>query len=191
MLIASRCIMILLWLLGECWFFFQIQLPLLCPQFLQFVETTASTQYWKIPAFAEHANYIIVAPRFSSYNPKDQKKTYRILQWNLKDNIQTTKKTPPATREIMAYLWLLLPCYAMGVSRLCGFLLRFTSGRSSDSSGFWFLTKVWCWNTSNQPMVNWWFGARWFGIFFGVPLKKNPFHKGIPNIQTTGPQTTN
>ncbi len=30
----------------------------------------------------------------------------------------------------------------------------------------------------------------WFGIL-RVPLSKNPVHKGIPGIQTTGPQTTN
>ena len=50
-----------------------------------------------------------------------------------------------------------------------------------------------CWH---QPMpqitisaltsINWCFGARWFGIR-GTPS----FHKGIPGIQTTGPQTTN
>ena len=40
-------------------------------------------------------------------------------------------------------------------------------------------------------MVNWWFGSRWFGIL-GVPLSNNPFpkFKGIPQIQTTRPQTT-
>ena len=40
-------------------------------------------------------------------------------------------------------------------------------------------------------MVNWWFGSRWFGIL-GVPLSNSPFPKikGIPQIQTTGPQTT-
>ncbi len=31
---------------------------------------------------------------------------------------------------------------------------------------------------SNQLMVNWWFGTRWFGIL-GIPLSNNPFHKGI------------
>ena len=36
-----------------------------------------------------------------------------------------------------------------------------------------------------QLMVNCWFGARWFGIL-GVP-SNNPFHKGIPGIQTTNP----
>ena len=45
---------------------------------------------------------------------------------------------------------------------------------------------------ANQLMVHCWFGARWFGIL-GVPLRSlsnNPFHKGIPNIQTTSPQIT-
>ena len=37
-----------------------------------------------------------------------------------------------------------------------------------------------------QQMVNWWFGARWFGIP-RVPLSNNPFHKGISGIQTTNP----
>ncbi len=35
-------------------------------------------------------------------------------------------------------------------------------------------------------MVNCWFGARWFGIL-GVRPSNNPFHKGIPGIQTTNP----
>ena len=40
-------------------------------------------------------------------------------------------------------------------------------------------------------MINWWFGA-WFGIPFRLPLRNNPFHKGIPKeIQTTGTQTIN
>ena len=34
-----------------------------------------------------------------------------------------------------------------------------------------------------QLMVNWWLGARWFGIL-GVPLN-NPFHTEILGIQTT------
>ena len=38
-----------------------------------------------------------------------------------------------------------------------------------------------------QLTVNWWFGSRWFGIFFGVALSNNPFHKGILGIQTTNP----
>ena len=38
-------------------------------------------------------------------------------------------------------------------------------------------------------MVNWWFGARWFGILGTPPLSNKPFHKGILGIQTTGPQT--
>ena len=37
----------------------------------------------------------------------------------------------------------------------------------------------------NEQMVNFWFGARWFRIRIGVPLSNNPFHKGIPGIQTT------
>ena len=41
-----------------------------------------------------------------------------------------------------------------------------------------------------QLLVNCWFGARWFGIL-GVHPSNNPFHKGIPGIQTTGPQTNN
>ena len=40
----------------------------------------------------------------------------------------------------------------------------------------------------NILMVNCWFGARWFGIRIGVPLRNNPFSR-IPGIQTTGPQT--
>ncbi len=39
----------------------------------------------------------------------------------------------------------------------------------------------------NQLMVNGWFGARWFGNRIGVPLSNNPFHKGLPGIQTTNP----
>ena len=35
-----------------------------------------------------------------------------------------------------------------------------------------------------QLMVNWWFGARWFGIRIGVPLCNNPFQKEISGIQT-------
>ena len=34
-------------------------------------------------------------------------------------------------------------------------------------------------------MVNWWFGI------LRVPLSNNPFHKCNPEVQTTGPQTTN
>ena len=34
-----------------------------------------------------------------------------------------------------------------------------------------------------QQMFNWWWD-RWFGIL-GVPPSNNPFHKGIPGIQTT------
>ena len=37
-----------------------------------------------------------------------------------------------------------------------------------------------------QLMLNGWFGARWFGIL-AMPLSNNPFHKGIPGIQTTNP----
>ena len=33
-----------------------------------------------------------------------------------------------------------------------------------------------------QPMVNWWFGARWFGIPGDTPFCNNPCHKGIPKI---------
>ncbi len=42
------------------------------------------------------------------------------------------------------------------------------------------------WVGLTQPRVKWWFGIR-----IGVTLSNNPFHKGIPGIQTTGPQTTN
>ena len=42
---------------------------------------------------------------------------------------------------------------------------------------------------NNQLMVSWCFGARWF-VILGVPSSNNPFHRGIPGIQTTGPQTT-
>ena len=43
----------------------------------------------------------------------------------------------------------------------------------------------------NQPMVNWCFGARWFGIRIGIPLRITiAFIFGDPiGIQTTGPQT--
>ena len=41
---------------------------------------------------------------------------------------------------------------------------------------------------SNQLPMNWWFGARWFGIL-GIPLSNNPFHNRILGIQTTRPQT--
>ena len=36
--------------------------------------------------------------------------------------------------------------------------------------------------------MNWWFGARWFGIL-GIPLSNNPFRNRILGIQTTRPQT--
>ena len=49
----------------------------------------------------------------------------------------------------------------------------------------------WVVNSSpNQLMLNCWFGARWLGILW-VQLSNIPFHKGIPGIQTTGPQTNN
>ena len=38
----------------------------------------------------------------------------------------------------------------------------------------------------SQLMFNCWFGARWFGIL-GVHPSNNPFHKGIPGVQTTNP----
>ena len=41
-------------------------------------------------------------------------------------------------------------------------------------------------NCPDQSTVNWWFGARWFGIL-GVPLSNNALYKGIPNIKTTNP----
>ena len=44
--------------------------------------------------------------------------------------------------------------------------------------------------TNLHLMVNCWFGSRWFGILRVHP-SNNPFHKGIPNIQTTGPQSNN
>ena len=34
----------------------------------------------------------------------------------------------------------------------------------------------------SQLMVDWWFGARWFGIRFGIFPSNNPFHKGDPKI---------
>ena len=35
-----------------------------------------------------------------------------------------------------------------------------------------------------------WFGARWFRIRIGIPLRNNPFYfSGILGIQTTGPKT--
>ena len=46
-----------------------------------------------------------------------------------------------------------------------------------------------------QLMINWWFGARWFGIL-GVPLSNYPFHNSIigihraPNHQFTTTTTT-
>ena len=43
---------------------------------------------------------------------------------------------------------------------------------------------------STTVMVNRLFWARWFGIL-GVHPSNNPFHNGIPGIQTTGPQTNN
>ncbi len=44
----------------------------------------------------------------------------------------------------------------------------------------------------NQLMVNCWFGAfSGLGFESGTPKYANPFHKGIPGIQTTGPQTNN
>ena len=53
-------------------------------------------------------------------------------------------------------------------------------------------SQVFFWCQNNQLIVNWWLEARWFGILWGthIPLSNNPFHKEIPNIQTTGPQTT-
>ena len=38
----------------------------------------------------------------------------------------------------------------------------------------------------DQPMVNWWFGSRWFGIGIGVPLSNKPLSE-IPNMQSTNP----
>ena len=35
-------------------------------------------------------------------------------------------------------------------------------------------------------MVNWWFGALWFGIL-AKTLSNNSLHEGIPGIQTTDP----
>ena len=47
---------------------------------------------------------------------------------------------------------------------------------------------------SNCSCINWWqhmwFGAQWFGILV-VLYPLNPFHKDIPGVQATGPQTTN
>ena len=41
-------------------------------------------------------------------------------------------------------------------------------------------------------MVNWWFGARWFGIRIRHLLSNNPFHKGIlSQSKAPGAQTTN
>ncbi len=39
--------------------------------------------------------------------------------------------------------------------------------------------------TRNQLMVSWWFGI------LGIHPSNNPFHKRIPGIQTTGPQSNN
>ncbi len=41
-----------------------------------------------------------------------------------------------------------------------------------------------CFFCPSYIVVNWWFGARWFGIL-RVPLSNNPFHKGSPGIQIT------
>ena len=57
----------------------------------------------------------------------------------------------------------------------------------NSCQGLYFTTLHFC---LTQLMVNGWFGARWSGIGIGVPLCNNPW-KGIPGIQTTGPQTTN
>ncbi len=43
------------------------------------------------------------------------------------------------------------------------------------------------WHDDQVGGLGWWFGIR-----IGVPLSNKPFHfRGIPGIQTTGPQTTN
>ena len=53
--------------------------------------------------------------------------------------------------------------------------------------GFWayFATKqnvYFGWGQQNSArMVNWWFGAWWFGIRIGLSLSSNPFHKEIQN----------
>jgi len=45
--------------------------------------------------------------------------------------------------------------------------------------------------SSDQPMVNWWFGARWFGIP-RIPETERICYLAVSlECQTTGPQTTN
>ena len=59
------------------------------------------------------------------------------------------------------------------------------SERLSDTTvvGFfvgWLINRDFtCFIDRFQQMVHWWFG------FLGVPSSNNPFHKGIPGIQTT------
>ena len=73
------------------------------------------------------------------------------------------------------------------------------SHRLNEGGGWWWYPDFWVGgkgrrkqdeakdiyaNTCEQLMVNCWFGARWFEIL-GVHPSNNPFHKGIPGIQTT------
>ena len=63
-------------------------------------------------------------------------------------------------------------------------------GPLSSTNGDWKQTFFFFVGVDVQLMVNCWFGARWFGIL-GVHPSNHPFYKGIPGIQTTGPQTNN
>ncbi len=54
-----------------------------------------------------------------------------------------------------------------------------------DWRGLFFHTKSTC-----QLMVNWWFGARWFG-YLGSPYERDCYLGAPFESQTTGPQTTN
>ena len=49
----------------------------------------------------------------------------------------------------------------------------------------------WVVQPPTRQMVNWWFGSPGGSVRIGIPLRKNPLHKGIQGIQTTGTQTTN
>ena len=65
---------------------------------------------------------------------------------------------------------------------LFAFLVLLVGGsiwKSAFQQQCMWLSRLWF-----QQMFNWWFGDRWFGIL-GVPPSNNPFHKGIPGIQTT------
>ena len=69
-------------------------------------------------------------------------------------------------------------------------LAIFESGNRIKNLGMLRNLVSFCWLVCNKItlMASRWFGSRWFGIRILAPLSNNPFHKGIPGIQTTGPE---